>query len=46
MKDDADRQYPLGMLPANLREHPLDHAEVRTSGIHNLDRIVTGRGDS
>jgi hypothetical protein len=46
MDRNPDRQYPLRMHPANLREHPLDHAEDRTSGIHTLDRTVTGRGDS
>ena len=46
MDRNPDRQYLLRMHPANLREHPLDHAEDRTSGIHTLDRTVTGRGDS
>jgi hypothetical protein len=37
MKDDADK---------DRGNRPLDHAEERTSGIHALDRTVTGRGRS
>ena len=41
-----DRRSLLWLFPCDRGNHPLDDAEEHTSGIHALERTVTGRSHS